>query len=251
MGIVIVLKTKEEIEIMRRAGQVVSRTLDMVGERIEPGMTTGQLDHLVEEFILAQDAIPGFKNYRGFPASACISIDEEVVHGIPGNRVIKEGEIVSVDVGSIVDGFYGDSARTFAVGEISDEKVSLMDNTGKCLKVAIDKAQKGNKLGQISAAIQLTAETEGYGVVRALVGHGIGRSMHEDPQVPNFGSADSGPVLEIGMVIAIEPMINLGTHKVYTRPDGWTFVTADGAPSAHFEHTVAITEDGPDILSLS
>jgi methionyl aminopeptidase len=251
VGVVIVLKNKEEIEIMRRAGQVVSRTLDMVGERIEPGMTTGQLDQLVEEFIRDQDALPGFKNYRGFPASACISIDDEVVHGIPGNRVIREGEIVSVDVGSIVDGFYGDSARTFAVGEVSMEKANLMDNTGKCLQAAIDKAQKGNKLGQISAAIQKTAETEGYGVVRALVGHGIGRNMHEDPQVPNFGSADSGPVLKSGMVLAIEPMINLGTHKVCTRPDGWTFVTADGAPSAHFEHTVAITDDGPDVLSLS
>ena len=251
MGFVIVLKTKEEIEIMRRAGQVVSQTLDMVGEKIEAGMTTGQLDQLVEEFIRAQDAIPGFKNYRGFPASACISIDDEVVHGIPGNRVIKEGDIVSVDVGSIVDGFYGDSARTFAVGEVSTEKADLMSNTHKCLQVAIDKAQKGNKLGQISAAIQEMAETEGYGVVRALVGHGIGRNMHEDPQVPNFGSVDSGPVLESGMVLAIEPMINLGTHKVYTKPDGWTFVTADGAPSAHFEHTVAITDDGPDILSLS
>lgn len=251
MGVVIVLKTKEEIEIMRRAGQVVSKTLDMVGECIKPGMTTGQLDQLVEEFIRDQDAIPGFKNYRGFPASACISIDDEVVHGIPGNRVIQDGEIVSVDVGSIVDGFYGDSARTFAVGEVSDEKSDLMDNTGRCLQAAIDIAQKGNKLGQISAAIQQTAESEGYGVVRALVGHGIGRNMHEDPQVPNFGSAEAGPVLESGMVLAIEPMINLGTHKVYTKPDGWTFVTADGAPSAHFEHTVAITDEGPDVLSLS
>jgi methionyl aminopeptidase len=251
VGIVIVLKTKEEVEIMRRAGQVVSKTLDMVGDKIEAGMTTGQLDQLVETFILDQDAIPGFKNYRGYPASACISIDDEVVHGIPGNRVIKEGDIVSVDVGSIVDGFYGDSARTFAIGEISTEKADLMANTLKCLQVAIDKARKGNKLGQISAAIQETAEAEGYGVVRALVGHGIGRNMHEDPQIPNFGSTDSGPVLESGMVIAIEPMINLGTHKVYTKPDGWTFVTADGAPSAHFEHTVAITDDGPDILSLS
>lgn len=245
------LKNKEEIEIMRRAGQVVSQTLDMVGEKIKDGMSTGKLDQLVEEFIRDHDAIPGFKDYRGFPASACISIDDEVVHGIPGDRVIKEGDIVSVDVGSIIDGFYGDSARTYAIGNVSTEKTALMANTRKCLEVAIDKAQKGNKLGQISAAIQKTAETEGYGVVRALVGHGIGRKMHEDPQIPNFGSAASGPVLECGMVLAIEPMINLGTHKVYTKPDGWTFVTADGAPSAHFEHTVAITNDGPDILSLS
>ncbi len=247
----IVLKSKEEIEIMRRAGQVVSKTLDMVGERIETGMTTGQLDELVEDFIRSQDAIPGFKNYRGFPASACISINDEVVHGIPGDRVIKDGDIVSVDVGSIVDGFYGDSARTFAVGEVSEEKLGLMKNTETCLQVAIDMARKGNKLGQISAAIQKTAEAEGFGVVRALVGHGIGRNMHEEPQVPNFGSPDVGPVLKAGMVLAIEPMINLGTHKVYTKPDGWTFVTADGSPSAHFEHTVAITDDGPDVLSLS
>ncbi|MCK4371570.1 MAG: type I methionyl aminopeptidase [candidate division Zixibacteria bacterium] len=247
----IVLKTKEEIEIMRRAGRVVSQTLDMAGERIEAGMTTGELDGLIETFIRDLDAVPGFKNYRGYPASACISIDDEVVHGIPGKRVIREGDIVSVDVGSIVDGFYGDSARTYAVGEISSEKADLMNNTRKCLQVAIDKAQKGNRLGQISAAIQETAESKGYGVVRALVGHGIGRDMHEDPQIPNFGVPDSGPTLKIGMVLAIEPMINLGTHKVYTKPDGWTFVTADGMPSAHFEHTVAITDDGPDILSLS
>ncbi len=247
----IVLKTKEEIEIMRRAGRVVSQTLDMAGERIQAGMTTGELDGLIETFIRDHDAVPGFKNYRGYPASACISIDDEVVHGIPGKRVIREGDMVSVDVGSIVDGFYGDSARTFAVGEISSEKADLMDNTRKCLQVAIDKAQKGNRLGQISAAIQETAESKGYGVVRALVGHGIGRNMHEDPQIPNFGLPDSGPTLKTGMVLAIEPMINIGTYKVYTKPDGWTFVTADGAPSAHFEHTVAITDSGPDILSLS
>lgn len=236
---------------MRRAGRVVSQTLDMAGERIQAGMTTGELDGLIETFIRDHDAVPGFKNYRGYPASACISIDDEVVHGIPGKRVIREGDIVSVDVGSIVDGFYGDSARTFAVGEISSEKADLMDNTRKCLQVAIDKAQKGNRLGQISAAIQETAESKGYGVVRALVGHGVGRNLHEDPQIPNFGVPDSGPTLKAGMVLAIEPMINLGTHKVYTKPDGWTFVTADGMPSAHFEHTVAITNDGPDILSLS
>lgn len=236
---------------MRRAGRVVSQTLDLVGERIEAGMTTGELDNLIETFIRDHNAVPGFKNYRGYPASACISIDDEVVHGIPGKRAIREGDIVSVDVGSIIDGFYGDSARTYAIGEISSEKADLMDNTRKCLQAAIDKAQKGNRLGQISAAIQRTAESEGFGVVRALVGHGIGRSMHEDPQIPNFGASDSGPTLKTGMVLAIEPMINLGTYKVYTKPDGWTFVTADGAPSAHFEHTVAITNDGPDILSLS
>ncbi len=248
---VIVLKSKEEIEVMRRAGQVVSRTLDMVAETIRPGMTTAELDKLIEDFILSQDSIPGFKGYNGFPASACISIDDEVVHGIPGSRVIREGEIVSVDVGSIVDGFYGDSARTFAVGEVSAEKANLMRETEKSLKAGIDKARKGNRLGQVSAAVQAVAEAGGYGIVRALVGHGIGRKMHEEPQVPNFGSASAGPELKTGMVIAIEPMINVGTYEVYTKPDGWTYVTLDGKPSAHFEHTVAITDDGPDVLSLS
>lgn len=246
----IVLKTNEEIEIMRRAGQVVARTLDMVQDSIRPGMTTGQLDGLIEDCIRDQGAIPGFKGYHGFPASACISVDEEVVHGIPGNRIIQEGDIVSVDVGSIVDDFYGDSARTYAVGEISEEKTALMEKTQASLQAGIDKARVGNRLGQISAAVQAVADTAGYGVVRALVGHGIGRNMHEDPQVPNFGAAESGPQLKAGMVLAIEPMINLGTHEVYTKPDGWTYVTSDGKASAHFEHTVAITEDGPDILSL-
>ncbi len=235
---------------MRRAGQVVARTLDMVATTIGPGQTTGELDQLIEEFIRDQDAVPGFKGYRGFPASACISIDEEVVHGIPGKRVIRDGEIVSVDVGSIVDGFYGDSARTFAVGEISESKTRLLENTQRCLSAGIDKARKGHRLGQISAAVQEVAESEGFGIVRALVGHGIGRNMHEDPQIPNFGSADSGPVLKAGMVLAIEPMINAGTHKVYTRPDGWTYVTEDGLPSAHYEHTVVITDGEPDILSM-
>jgi len=247
----IILKNKDEIEIMRRAGQVVSRTLDMVGEVLKPGMTTTELDRLVEAFIRAAGAIPGFKDYQGFPASACISIDDEVVHGIPGKKVIKEGDIVSVDVGSIVDNFYGDSARTYAVGEVSPEKKHLMDVTYKSLLAGIDKARKGNKLGEVSAAVQRVAEDAGFEVVRLLVGHGIGREMHEEPQVPNFGSPNEGPVLKVGTVIAIEPMINMGTYNVKTLPDGWTVVTADGLPSAHFEHTVAVTENGPDILSLS
>jgi methionyl aminopeptidase len=236
---------------MRRAGQVVARALDLAGEEIRPGLTTAELDRLVEESIRAQGAVPGFKGYRGFPASACISINEEVVHGLPGKRVIREGDIVSVDVGSIVDEFYGDSARTFAVGEISPEKQRLMEYTRQSLASGIDKARKDNKLGEISSAIQQVAEGQGYGVVRQLIGHGIGRNMHEDPQVPNFGSPGDGPVLKTGMVLAIEPMINLGTYEVKTLPDGWTVVTADGQPSAHFEHTVAITDDGPDVLTLS
>ncbi len=244
------LKNKEQIELMRGAGRVVGKTLAMVGETIAAGMTTAELDRIIEEYIRSLGAVPGFKGYHGFPASACISINEEVVHGIPGKRVIKEGDIVSVDVGSILDDYYGDSASTFAIGEVSDDKLQLMDNTRRSLQAGIDMARKGNKLGQISAAVQQVAESEGYGVVRALVGHGIGHQMHEEPQVPNYGSPSAGPRLEIGMVLAIEPMINLGTHEVYTKPDGWTYVTSDGKPSAHFEHMVAITENGPDLLSI-
>jgi methionyl aminopeptidase len=245
------LKTKEEVEIMRRAGRVVAQCLDMVEKTIEPGMTTKQLDMLIEDFLLSHGAIPAFKDYHGYPASACISIDDEVVHGIPGKRIIKDGDLVSVDIGSIVDGYYGDSARTYPVGRVSAEKLRLLEGTKKSLRAGIDKARKGNKLGEISAAVQRTAEDQGFSVVRQLVGHGIGRKMHEEPQVPNFGSPDEGPVLKAGMVLAIEPMINLGTYDVRTRPDGWTIVTADGLPSAHFEHTVAITEDGPDVLTVA
>ncbi|MDZ4724024.1 MAG: type I methionyl aminopeptidase [candidate division Zixibacteria bacterium] len=247
----IVLKTKEEIEIMRRAGRVVGQTLDMVGENLRPGMSTAELDTLIEDFIRSKGAVPAFKNYHGYPASACISINDEVVHGIPGKRIIAEGDIVSVDVGSIVDDYYGDSARTFAVGKVSPEKSRLMEFTLKSLMAGIDNARKGNKLGSISAAVQKVAEGQGFGVVRQLVGHGIGRSMHEEPQVPNFGSEKDGPVLRAGMVLAVEPMITMGTYEVKTLPDGWTVVTADGLPSAHFEHTIAITDNGPDILTLS
>ena len=247
----ILIKSKDEIEIMRRAGAVVAGALDMAERELKPGMTTKRLDELIEDYIRSQGAIPAFKNYQGFPASACISIDSEVVHGIPGNRAIRDGEIVSVDVGSIVDHYYGDSARTIPVGEITAEKQRLLEVTRNALASGIDKARKGNKLGRISASVQQVAEGAGFGVVRQLVGHGIGRSMHEEPQVPNFGSENDGPMLETGMVIAIEPMINLGTYDVKTLPDGWTVVTSDGRPSAHFEHTVAVTDGDPDILTVS
>lgn len=247
----ILLKSKEEIEIMRAAGRIVAEALDMVEEEITDGITTERIDKLVEEFINDRGAKPSFKGYHGFPATACISIDDEVVHGIPGKRVIQEGEIVSVDIGAYWNGFHGDSARSYAIGRINEKKRKLLEFTQKALLAGIDKAKKGNKLGAISSAVQQVAETQGYGIVRQLVGHGIGREMHEEPQVPNFGSADEGPVLQTGMVLAIEPMINLGTHRVKTMPDGWTIVTADGQASAHFEHTVAITENGPDILTVS
>ncbi len=246
----IYLKTREEIELMRKAGSIVFGALETAEHEIKAGMTTSDLDGIIEEYILSQGARPAFKGYQGYPAAACISINEEVVHGIPGKRVINDGDIVSVDVGSLINDFYGDSARTLAVGEIGPEKQRLMEVTRQSLMAGIDKARKGNRLGEISAAVQRVAEDAGYGVVRQLVGHGIGRRMHEEPQVPNFGSPKEGPVLEIGMVIAIEPMINVGTYDVLTMPDGWTIVTADGQPSAHFEHMVAITENGPDILSL-
>jgi methionyl aminopeptidase len=243
-------KSPEEIEIMRKAAQLVTRTLNMVGENITPGMTTAELDRLVEQFILDHGAKPGFKGFHGYPASACISIDDEVVHGIPGDRVMREGQIVSVDVGTIVEGFYGDSARTFALGEIPAEVQRLLDVTQEALEAGIEQARPGNRVGHISHAVQQVAEKEGgFGVVRQLVGHGIGRTMHEDPQIPNFGSINEGPKLRAGLVICIEPMINMGTHQVKTLPDGWTVVTADGRPSAHFEHQVAITDDGPDVLS--
>jgi methionyl aminopeptidase len=248
---VIALKNKADIEIMRKAGRIVGQTLEMIGAHIKPGITTQQLDMLIEDFILSKGAIPAFKNYHGFPASACISIDDEVVHGIPGDRKLKDGEIVSVDVGTIVDGFYGDGAKTYPVGKISEDKKRLLELTQKCLEAGIEQARPGNRLGAISAAVQNVAESNGLGVVRQLVGHGIGRQMHEEPQVPNFGLPSEGPVLKAGMVLAIEPMINAGTYDVKTMPDGWTVVTADGRPSAHFEHTVAITDGEPDILTLS
>lgn len=234
---------------MRRAGKLVAETLDMVADTISPGKTTGELDRLIEDFIRSHGAVPAFKNYHGYPASACISINDEVVHGIPGKRSIQDGDIVSVDVGTIVDEFYGDSARTYAVGTVSNDRLKLLEITQAALSAGIDKARNGNRLGEVSVAVQQTAEAAGYGVVRQLVGHGIGRKMHEEPQVPNFGSPTDGPVLRTGMVIAIEPMINMGTHEVRTMPDGWTVVTADGQASAHFEHTVAVTDGEPEILT--
>ncbi len=247
---VIIKKTDAQIEIMRRAGKIVADTLKMIGENIEPGVTTGELNRLAEEFILSNGAKPAFKGYRGYPATACISIDDEVVHGIPGKRTLVDGQIVSVDLGAIVDGFYGDSAATFPIGEISEEKQKLLEVTKRSLYAAISEVKAGRKLGVISSTVQHVAEEAGFSVVRDLVGHGIGRAMHEDPQIPNFGSANEGPTLERGMVIAIEPMLNIGDYKVTTKPDGWTIVTVDGSASAHFEHTVAVTEDGADILTL-
>lgn len=246
----ITIKTDAQINLMRRAGKIVAETLEFVEKNLKPGMMTAEIDRIAEEFILSKGAKPAFKGYHGFPAATCISIDDEVVHGIPGKRVLVEGQIVSVDLGAIFDGFYGDSARTFPIGEISEEKKKLLEVTKRSLEVGIAEVRAGNKLGRVSNAIQRSAESAGFSVVRDLVGHGIGRAMHEEPQIPNYGSANEGPVLASGMVLAIEPMVNIGTYKVQTKADGWTIVTIDGLPSAHFEHTVAVTDIDADILTI-
>lgn len=248
-------KSEREVEIMREAGRIVGEVLDLLGDRIEPGVTTAELDRLAEEHIRERGATPAFKGYRmggnTFPASICASIDEVVVHGIPSSRRLVEGEIISIDVGTFKDGYHGDGARTYAVGGVDETKRKLMAVTKQALENGIDQARVGNHLGDISAAIQTTAEQNGFSVVRDMVGHGIGRRMHEDPQVHNFGTPGTGMILKAGLVLAIEPMINAGGYKISFKPDGWTTVTADGSPSAHFEHSVAITDDGPDILTLA
>ncbi len=246
----IIRKTKEEIEKMRVAGQVVAAVLAELEEIVVPGISTGELDRIAESAIRRQGAIPSFKGYKGYPASACISINEQVVHGIPGGTILKEGDIVGIDLGAIVNGWHGDSAITLPVGRVSSQAERLMKTTREALFVGIAEARVGNRLGDISHAIQQYAESRGFSVVRDLVGHGIGRNMHEDPQVPNFGKAGRGPILEEGMTLAIEPMLNAGSYQVETLADGWTMVTRDRSLSAHFEHTVAVTEEGPDILTL-
>ena len=244
------LKTPREIEKIRKAGRVVAEVLELMSENVRPGITTAKLDSLALDAFRKRNAVPAFLGYQGFPANICISINDEVVHGIPGERVLKEGEIVSVDVGAVVDGYYGDSAKTFAVGEIPRESARLLSVTEEALRRGVDCCRPGNRLGDLSAAIQSYVESERFSVVRDLVGHGIGKKMHEEPQVPNFGDAGSGIELKEGLVIAIEPMINAGDYKVRVLPDGWTIVTEDGSLSAHFEHTVAVTSNGPDILTL-
>ncbi len=245
----IYLKTDEEIEILRENNILVSKTLAEVGRNIRPGVTTLELDRIAEEFIRSHGATPAFLGYQGYPASLCISINEQVVHGIPGDRVINEGDIVSVDCGTFLKGFVGDSAYTFAVGEVSDEVRRLLDVTKEALYKGTAQAKVGNRIGDISAAVQEHAERNGYGVVRELVGHGVGRKMHEDPEVPNFGARGRGPLLKEGMVICIEPMINMGVKAVVFERDGWTVRTKDRKPSAHYEFAVAIRKDGPDVLT--
>ncbi|ARC83699.1 methionine aminopeptidase, type I [Clostridium argentinense CDC 2741] len=247
----IIIKSDMEIEYMRNAGKVVADTLATIEAVIKPGITTAEINKLAEEFILEQGAKPSFKGYGGFPASICASVNDEVIHGIPDNRVLQEGDIISVDCGAVLNGFHGDAARTFPVGKISKEAEELIRVTKECFFKGVEKAKVNNRLTDISAAVQIYAESFGYSVVRDFVGHGIGKSMHEDPQVPNYGTAGRGPKLSHGMVLAIEPMINIGKFNVKVKPNGWTVVTSDGSLSAHYENTVAILNSGPEILTLS
>ena len=244
------LKNKLEIEKLYHAGQIVKETLFLIEESIEPGITTLELDKKAEEFIISQNALPGFKGLYGYPSTICISIDDEVVHGIPTKRELKKGQIVSVDVGSIYEGFYGDHAKTFIVGTTSKEKQKLVENTKKCLEKGIEQVKVGNTIGDIGYAIQSYAESCGYGVVRELVGHGIGSNLHEEPQVPNFGFKGVGFEIQEGLCLAIEPMINLGTPDVYTKKDNWTVCTNDGLASAHFEHSVAVINNKVKVLTI-
>lgn len=246
----IAIKNSRELAAMKEACIISARALKLAGEAIEPGVTTLELDTLIRKYIESQGAKPSFLGYGGFPASACISINETVIHGIPDKRKIQAGDIVSVDVGAFLNGFHGDNAATFAAGDVSKEAQALMTATKESLYEGIKAAVAGNRIGDISAAVQRYVEVRGYSVVRQFVGHGVGTNLHEDPSVPNFGTPGRGPRLLPGMTLAIEPMINEGTEDVRILKDGWTTVTTDGKLSAHFEHTVAITSDGPVIMTL-
>ena len=246
----IIIKSPDEIDLMRESNRIVARVLDDVSAMTAPGVTTRDLDKKAEHLCREQGAKPAFKNYRGYPFSLCCSINEQVVHGFPNDVPLKEGDILSMDFGAILNGYYGDSARTVAVGKVSREATGLMKATKDSLYAGIDQMRPGNRLGDISFAVQKTVEEAGYSVVRQFVGHGIGRNLHEDPQLPNYGTPGKGIKLKTGMVIAIEPMVNAGTWEVRILDDGWTAVTLDGRLSAHFEHTVAVTEEEPMILSL-
>jgi methionyl aminopeptidase len=246
----IIIKSPREIEQLKRSNAIVAEVFEKLKGMIAPGITTKELDQIAEEYILSKGGRPAFKGYRGFPATLCISINEEVVHGIPGQRRLKEGDIVSLDVGVNFVGYFGDSAITLPVGEVDPEGKRLLEVTKEALTLGIEKAKIGNRLFDISYAIQRWVESHGFSVVRDFVGHGIGKDLHEEPQIPNFGAPHQGPRLEKGMVLALEPMVNEGTYEVRVLSDGWTVVTADGKRSAHFEHTITITDDGAEILSI-
>lgn len=243
------VKTNEEIELIRQSSLLVGKALAAVAREIREGISTLALDKVAEDFIRAHNGVPAFKGYRGFPGTLCVSVNAQVVHGIPGKYELKNGDIISVDCGVKMNGYYGDSAFTFPVGEVKPETLQLLKVTKESLYCGIEKAVAGGRLGDISEAVQSHAEKHGYGVVRELVGHGVGKHLHEEPEVPNYGRKGSGPKLIEGLVIAIEPMINMGTKKINQERDGWTITTADGKPSAHFEHTVAVKNNKADILS--
>ncbi|MFP4092226.1 MAG: type I methionyl aminopeptidase [Cyclobacteriaceae bacterium] len=242
-------KSKEEIEMMRESAQIVSRTLGLMAQEIKPGVTPLYLDKLAEEYIREQGAVPGFLGLYGFPNTLCMSLNEAVVHGIPSNKPLQDGDIISIDCGAVKNGFYGDHAFTFEVGEVSPDVKKLLKVTRECLDLGVAQTKAGNRIGDISFAIQQHAESNGYGVVRELVGHGLGKKMHESPEVPNYGKRGRGPKIKEGLVLAIEPMINLGTRRVKQLSDGWTIITADRRPSAHFEHNVAVVDGAPEVLS--
>ncbi len=251
----IYIKTKKEIDFISESCRIVAETLQLLRSRIAPGVTTLELDRLAEDYILSNGAQPAFKGYSlgsslSFPGAICASIDEVVVHGIPGNRVLKEGEIIAVDVGVYKNGYFGDAAISVAVGNISTEKQKLMEVTEKALYIGIGQAQVGNRVHDISASIQYYVESNGFSVVRELCGHGVGKHLHEYPSVPNFGKKGTGTKLKKGMTLAIEPMVNMGKYEVKTAKDGWTVITADGLPSAHFEHTILIQNGKPEILTV-
>lgn len=246
----IIIKNNNEIDLMRSAGKIVAETLSIVEEKVRPGITTAELDRIAEEFITKHGARPSFKGLYGFPASLCISVNEQVVHGIPGGYVLKDGDIISVDCGAYLNGFHGDAARTFAVGNISEEAKKLIDVTKESFFKGIEYAKVGNRLTDISHEIQSYVEAAGFSVVRDFVGHGIGRVVHEDPNIPNYGPPGRGAKLKEGMTLAIEPMVNVGNYKVKTLSDNWTVVTSDGSLSAHYENTIVILPDGPEILTL-
>ncbi len=251
----IIIKSKKEVDFIRESAKIVAETLQLIKRYAEVGKTTLELDKIAEDYIRSNDGIPAFKGYSqagsiDFPGTICSSINEEVVHGIPSNRVLKNGDILSVDIGVKKNGFFGDAALSIAIGEIDDEKKRLMEVTEKSLYIGIEEARKGNRVGDISSAIEAYIDESGFGIVRDLCGHGVGKYLHEDPQIPNYGRPNSGAKLKNGMTIAIEPMINIGTDEVIIAPDGWTVVTKDKKASAHFEHTVAIINDYPEILSV-
>ncbi|WP_088187406.1 type I methionyl aminopeptidase [Desulfosporosinus sp. FKA] len=245
------LKNASQFKRMRKAGKIVADALALMREVAKPGITTLELDRRAEEYIRAQGAIPAFKGYNGFPATLCTSVNEQVVHGIPSLRSLESGDIISIDCGAVIDGYFGDAALTLPIGDVDDNLLKLLKVTEESLMFGIAQAKVGNRLYDISHAVQKHVEDNGFSIVRDYVGHGIGRAMHEDPQIPNFGKPGRGPRLEVGMALAIEPMVNMGTYEVLTLKDHWTVVTKDKKPSAHFEHTVAITENGLEILTRS